>query len=282
MAAVALGAVIIGLAPIGLRLSELGPQATAVWRFALALPALALLAMRSPDGLAAPPNLRTVLVIAGLSFGLDMAFYHAALKQTLVANATLLSNMTPIFAALAGWLLLRERLGWRAAAGMGVGIGGAAVLAFAREGAGTGSASGDLLATISAIWYAGYLVAMRFARRDVSVTTAMLWTTASAIAIVLPAALAFQEPLLPQTLNGWLVLAGLGLVVQVCGQGLIAYGLGQLPIALSTVLLWLQPVVVAVLGWAMFGEAIAPLGFAGAALLLAGVFIVQTAVRSQR
>jgi drug/metabolite transporter (DMT)-like permease len=72
------------------------------------------------------------------------------------------------------------------------------------------------------------------------------------------------------------VLIGLGVVVHVCGQGLIAHGVGELPIALSTVLLWVQPIGAAILSWILFGEAIAPLGMLGGALLLAGVFIVQT------
>ncbi|MGE3867517.1 MAG: EamA family transporter, partial [Hyphomonadaceae bacterium] len=65
-------------------------------------------------------------------------------------------------------------------------------------------------------------------------------------------------------------------ILQVGGQGLIAVGLGRLPIALSTVLLWLQPLAAAALSWILFGEALAPLGIAGAALILLGVWIVQT------
>ena len=59
------------------------------------------------------------------------------------------------------------------------------------------------------------------------------------------------------------------------GKGLIAYGVGRLPIAMSTVLLWMQPLVAAVLSWIMFGEALTPLALAGAALILGGVYMVQ-------
>jgi drug/metabolite transporter (DMT)-like permease len=89
--------------------------------------------------------------------------------------------------------------------------------------------------------------------------------------------LAFREPLLPQTLNGWLVLLALGLVCHVGGQGLIAYGVGRLPIVASTVLLWMQPLVAAVLSWLMFGEALGALALTGAVLILAGIYIVQRA-----
>jgi drug/metabolite transporter (DMT)-like permease len=75
--------------------------------------------------------------------------------------------------------------------------------------------------------------------------------------------------------RGWVLLVALGVIVQVGGQGLIAYGVGRLPIVASTVLLWMQPLVAAVLAWVLFGEALGSLAFAGAALILAGIFTVQ-------
>ena len=65
--------------------------------------------------------------------------------------------------------------------------------------------------------------------------------------------------------------------MHVLGQGLIAYGVGRLPIVISTVLLWMQPLVAAALSWIMFGEALGALGFVGAALILTGLFVVQRA-----
>jgi drug/metabolite transporter (DMT)-like permease len=67
----------------------------------------------------------------------------------------------------------------------------------------------------------------------------------------------------------------LGVVTQAGGQGLIAAGLGRLPLALSAVLLWVQPVTAAGLSWALFGEALGPLALLGAALVLGGVWVVQ-------
>jgi drug/metabolite transporter (DMT)-like permease len=76
-------------------------------------------------------------------------------------------------------------------------------------------------------------------------------------------------------LHGWLILLGLALIVQVGGQGLVAYGVGRLPIVASTVLLWMQPLVAAALSWMMFGEALGALALVGAALVLAGIYVVQ-------
>jgi drug/metabolite transporter (DMT)-like permease len=86
---------------------------------------------------------------------------------------------------------------------------------------------------------------------------------------------ALGETMLPQTWVGWALVIGLGLFVQVGGQGLIAYGVGRLPIVVSTVLLWMQPLVAAALSWAMFDEALSAVALFGAALVLAGIYVVQ-------
>ncbi len=277
--AVAIGAALLGFAPIGLRLSDLGPQATALWRFAFALPVLGvlLLLQRGPR---APPALLPILALAGVSFGLDIAFWHAALTQTSVLNATLASNMTPLIAAAAGWVLFKERIGAGYALGVAVALSGAVLLSVARAQAGgaMGGArglSGDVMGLISAVWYAGYLIILRGARARASTIAVMFITTAAAGVFALAVTLAVGEPLWPHTARGWGVLIGLGLVVHVGGQGLIAYGLGKLPIALSTVLLWVQPIAAAGLSWILFGEALTPLALGGAALVLIGVWIVQ-------
>ena len=278
IASVALGAGLLGFAPIGMRLSELGPQATAFWRFAFALPLLAALFAFRPE---LPVRRVPILLIAGFCFGLDIAFWHAALGLTTVVNATLASNMTPIIAAAAGWLLFRERVTGAYLVGAGIALCGAVMLSYARAASGEetvrGDAGllGDVLGLVAAVWYAAYLIILRRERANATTFAVMLVTTFAAALFALCATLAMGEPLLPETWRGWIVLIGLGIVVHVGGQGLIASGLGGLPIALSTILLWVQPVAAAGLSWLLFGEALTPVAFAGAALVLAGVYLVQ-------
>lgn len=273
--AVAAGGLLLGLAPIGLRLSDLGPQATAFWRFAIAFPVLAALAWRFRDAAALTTRDTRGLLIAGACFGLDIALWHWALTLTTVANATLLSNMTPIVATLAGWLLFKERIGGAFLAGASIALAGAATLSLARAQGGQGQLSGDLLGLFAALWYAAYLILMRGLRTRVGVTTAMAVTTFAAMITAFLATLIAGEHWWPASLRTWGVLIGLGLVVHCGAQGLIAWGLGRLPITVSTVLLWLQPVAAAVLSWVLFGEALGPIALAGGAMVLAGIYIVQ-------
>lgn len=274
------GAALIGLAPILVRLSELGPQATNLWRFLLALPILALMAARAPK-----PSRAQVgwLALAGALFGFELSLWAAALFLTTVANATLMSNMTPVAAALFGWFLFKEKLPLTTLWGGLVALAGAVALAIGRAQMGEGPSTpeagwlGDGLGLVAALGYAGYLIIVRSLGVGVSVWTVMFWASLSAAAYALLASLAMGEVLLPQTMQGWGVLLALGLVTQLAGQGLIAYGVGRLPIVVSTILLWMQPLAAAVLSWILFGEALGPLALFGAGLILAGVFVVQRA-----
>lgn len=276
--AVTIGATLLGLSPICVRLSELGPQATNLWRFVLALPILGLLA-----GQGRAPSRPQIgwLLAAGLLFGLEVSLWAAALGLTTVTNATLLSNMTPIFAVGIGWLLFRERLARATALGGVTALAGAVILAVARAQSASGHAAGlhgwigDGLGFSAALGYAGYLMIVRALGGRVGVGAVMFWATLGAAVFELALSLALGETLLPRTAQGWIPLLVLGFIVQVGGQGLIAHGVGRLPIAISTVLLWMQPLAAAVLSWVMFDESLSPLALAGAALILGGVFVVQ-------
>ena len=76
--------------------SKTGPAAAGFWRFALALPLLAILASREPGGVATPPKWA---LLAGLFFALDLSFWHYGIVMTSVANATVLCNLTPVVVA---------------------------------------------------------------------------------------------------------------------------------------------------------------------------------------
>lgn len=263
-----------------MRLSEVGPQATAFWRFFFALPILAAAAFLLPRArgpLALTSRQFGVLILAGLFFGLELGLWHIALGKTSVLNATLASNMTPLIVAAAGFFLFKERVTRAFLVGVCVAISGALILSTARAQAGGGVASlqGDLFGLASAFGYAIYLILVGRARQTLDVRTVMLVTTAAAAVYALGAAVALGEVFWPQTWAGWAVVVALGVVTQAGGQGLIAAGLGQLPLALSAVVLWVQPVTAAMVSWLLFGEALGPFALLGAALVLGGVWIVQ-------
>jgi len=274
------GAVAIGFAPIFVRWTEVGLNATAFWRLALALPALWLLCRRTGNA-ALPRQGHGLLAFAGLCFALDLCFWHASIALTTVANATLLANLTPIVVVLFAWLVMGQRPTLRFSAGAALALAGAAGLALGSATPATGAAGGgsvllgNVYGVITAVAYAGYLLSVERARGAAAGLQVMLASTAVATLITGAVALALGEDFWPASGTGWLVLAGLALLVHVAGQGGIVWAVGQLPAGLSSVVILIQPVVAAGLGWLWLGEALGPLDLLCGLLVLAGVLIAR-------
>ena len=276
MAALIVGALAIAFSPIFVRLTGTGPAAAGFWRLGLALPALAVMTLlaRRPGGTHGP---RLLTVLAGLFFALDLGFWHYGVKFTTVANATILANLSPVAVAAGAWLMLGERPGKGFLAGLALSLVGVWAIAAAHGGGeGLNPSLGDGLSATTALWYAGYLLCVRKVRALQSTAEVMLWSTAVGAPLLLIAAALLGERILPTTIGGWGACIGLG-VVHVVGQGCIAWALGRLPAATASVVVLVQPVLTATLGWWIFAETMGPLQMLGAAAALAGVVIAQLA-----
>jgi drug/metabolite transporter (DMT)-like permease len=273
------GAFAIGFAPIFVRLSELGPTATAFHRLLLALPALWLwhaLAARGSD--ARQPASRSGyagLAVAGLFFAGDLACWHWSIALTSVANATLLANFAPVFVALAGFVFFGERFSRTFILGMAAALAGACVLMGRSFTLSPANLVGDALGLVTAAFYAGYIVSVGRLRATFSTATIMAWSGLVTCAALFPLAVWSGEDLVPMTLHGWAMLLGLALVSHAGGQSLIAYALAHLPAAFSSVSLLLQPAVAAVLAWVILGEALGPFQGLGAMMILAGIALAR-------
>jgi drug/metabolite transporter (DMT)-like permease len=277
LAALFAGACCIALSPIWVRVSEVGPTASAFWRVALAVPLLWALLAFSASGRFRPDGRRILLLLAaGAAFAGDLAFWHWSIRLTSVANSTLLANLASIFVTLAVWIFWRQRPGGLFLAGLGTSLGGTALLVRASLAASPTALLGDALGVATALFYAWYLMTVKSLReRGVAALQLMAVSTAITAALLYPIALASGEALLPRSSIGWLKLLGLAWISHAGGQGLIALALAQLPAAFSSVGLLLQPVMAALLAWLLLGEPLAPLQVAGGVVVLAGIYLAR-------
>jgi drug/metabolite transporter (DMT)-like permease len=267
------GAVCIGFAPILVKVSPVGMQATGMWRLLLALPALLLWWRLEPRTGLPTRAWAPWAALAGLGFALDLGLWHWSIHLTSIANATLLSNLAPVLVALGAWWWLDERPTVRLWLGLGIALAGAACLAGGDVAVGRDAVVGDLLGAGSAVGYAIYLLLLsRLGRsRPVGGTLAVAAAT-GALALGISAVVQ-GESLWPT--HGWWVLLLLGLGVHVVGQGLIALAFARLPAGYAAIILLLQPAVAAVAAWALFGQALGALQMAGACLVLAGARLAR-------
>jgi drug/metabolite transporter (DMT)-like permease len=278
LAALLAGASGIGFAPILVRLSEVGPAATAFFRILLALPVLWLMVAierRTRPDSPRPTRLDDFLWLglAGLFFTGDLAVWHWSLQFTTVTNSTLLTNCAPLLVTVGAWLILSENITLTFVFGMILAICGAALLAGASLSLSVRHLWGDLLALSTALFYAGYLLTVKKLRATFSAATVMAWSgVVSCLGLFLVAGLS-HETLRPRTAQGWNVLIALALVSHVGGQALIAFALGHLPASFSSVSLLWQPAVAAPLAWLILKEPISFKQGVGGLVVLGGILV---------
>ncbi|HTG44437.1 MAG TPA: DMT family transporter [Verrucomicrobiae bacterium] len=279
IAAVLLGATGIGVAPVLVRLSESGPVATAFFRIFLSLPLCWVWFLGSTGGKLERGAILP-LVMGGLFFAGDLSVWHLSLHLTTVANSTLLTNFAPIFVFLGARFFLKERLSPGVLGSVLIALSGAALLVLESFQFSPGNLRGDLLALLTAVFYAGYLVSTKQARRTASTAGVLAVSGLVSCPILFVIAWLSGETFLPQHPRGWAVLFGLALVSHILGQGFIAFGLAHLPASVSSVTLLWQPVVAAALAAVVLGERLTTLKILGGMVVLAGIYLAQRSMNA--
>ena len=178
-------------------------------------------------------------------------------------------------AGVGAWLLFRQRVSRLFLIALVVTLGGATLLIGPNFALGGRAMFGDALGVLTAVFYAGYMLAIKSASARTTTASLMAVTTSVAAIVLLPYALATADVFMPQSTSGWLVLAGLALIPHIAGQSLIAYGFAHLPAAFSSVSLLLQPVLAAIYAWVLLGEAIGPAQMLGGLVVLAGIYLAR-------
>ncbi|MAK61494.1 MAG: EamA family transporter [Ponticaulis sp.] len=270
------GSLMLGFAAIGLRLAVqdgVGAQTTALWRFLLALPMFGVIyafQRRFPK----KPTL--FVLLTGLFFGLDIGTWHLALTMTSVANATFIVNIGSICVGFLAWIFLRERPSVFWGIAVALALGGAWMLSQGGQSAsGSGGYRGDLVACIAACFISFYFLCGRIARRNTPALDVIFWATIVMAIVAAGYCILFSEPLLPQKPSDLTWPFFIALFSHIGGQALIIAGLGKAPAAIAGIMVILQPVGSALASWPMFGEELALLQLAGAALILVALLISQ-------
>ncbi|GAA0929572.1 DMT family transporter [Nonomuraea longicatena] len=212
------GALVISTSAPLVRLSDVSPATSALFRCAYAVPPMILLAWLERRRLGpAPPRTRRLAWAAGLLFALDLLLWHHAIDYVGAGLATVLGNLQVFIVAFAAWAIFRERPSASLMAATPVVFGGVVLISGVLDGA--DPARGALFGLATSLAYAAYLLLMRAGSGHAMGALAHSTVVATAAIALLGPLFGGADPLPSWPAHGWLLLLALG--PQVLGWVLI-------------------------------------------------------------
>lgn len=263
-------------------LREIAPAAVVWLRFGIGVAVLALYASFRKEWHFVPAReLRRFALLGFLGIAFHQWLQSTGLITAQASTSAWIIATSPVFIALLGWILLREKIGLMHFGGMAIAAGG--VLLVVTRGdlqtlaAGQFGEPGDILMLISAFTWALFSVYSRRGLRHHSPTLMMFWVMAFGWLFSCPLFFFQGSPaqITQLSLSGWIAILFLGLF---CSGIAYIYWYDALKIiAVSRVgaLLYLEPLIAAAVAAVILGEPILLVSVGGGGLILLGVWMVN-------
>lgn len=272
-AALLVGNLALACGPFLVRNAGVGPVAAGFWRLALALPFLWAIAWMLRQPVHLPKRGLTIAVgFAALFFAADLAAWHAGILLTKLGNATLFGNISSFFFAAWGLWLVRKWPSPLQGLALGLAALGCGLLMIGSAELSAANLRGDLLAALAGLLYTGYLILVERTRGKLQPLPLLFLASLFGAAMLLPAAMAAGERIIPEN---WTGLIALALCSQLIGQGLLVYALGHVPPLVVGIAMLTQPALSALLGWLYYGETLTPRDLIGAAMIVVALILVR-------
>ena len=241
-------------------------------RFAIGAAVLLPLALRRGTADLRTPGLLRAGALAGLALTAGYVLQTVGLQYTTSSVSAFLTYLLVVFVPLIVAGATRRLPPWQTAVGVALAVGGLALLG---GGPDVGTGRGELLTLACALAFAVHLLALADAapRLPVAALSAVQFAVVAGVLVVpglLTGGYAMGRGALAAAVYTGVATTGLAL-------GLQAWGQRRVSATRAALILMLEPVSAAVLGFAS-GERLGAAGGAGALLILAGILLSELAV----
>ena len=226
-------------------------------------------------------NLKSLVPLAAL--GLFQAIYQGsylfAVDLTGAGIATLIALcLPPVLAVILAAPLLGEKPGLVTIMALITAVIGTTMLVLSdMDTSGTLRLAGILMALLAALVYTGFTLTSRYSSTGTSVFTTAFICFFTAALILLPVVVLSGgfEGIQELELRHWLMVAFIGIVPTCIGYVSFFAGMKTTPATLSSIIVTLEPLFVALLAWIFLEEVLGPIGIAGALILTAAVIVAS-------
>jgi drug/metabolite transporter (DMT)-like permease len=216
-----------------------------------------------------------IAVLAGAFSGIDHALWGTALKETSVANATLLNYISPLWVSLIAIFILKEK--YKATYWLGLVLvlsGSVSILNIFNTNL-TFNFRGEGFAMISSFFYAGYFLLTQKGRTYLSTLQQLfisLFSCCLTLGIII---VILQLPIMGYSQTTYLIFILSAILSQLLGYFSLTHSLGKIPASIVSPSLTLQPVITALLAIPFANQSLTVYQITGGLLVLVGILTIN-------
>jgi len=220
------------------------------------------------------------IVTAGVGLAFHFWLWIESLKHVSVANSVLLVTAHPLLVGALSVRLLGERMESSQWAGMGIALGGIAMITAGDWKTGVGQELiGDLLALLGMVAFAAYLLIGRRLRQGLPTLVYVVPVYGVSALVLLLIVMVMSTPLIGYPAQDWAIFLALAVVCTIGGHTLYNYSLAHVPASLVSVTLLGEPVLSSLFAWLLLSEVPGWFVLPGGILVLMGIYMANVGGR---
>jgi drug/metabolite transporter (DMT)-like permease len=269
-----IGVVSVSFAAIFIRLAEAPPLIIGSYRLLMASLILWPLTLKYSRNELRDLTLRDLglTLVSGVFLGLHFGLWISSLSYTSVATSVILATSSPLFVAIASYVILKEKITREIITGIVVCFVGVAFICYGNWGIGTDSFIGGILALLGALAASGYMLIGRKLRQRMGLLVYSAIICSSAGILLLIASLVSGYSLSGYTGFTYLMIILLTVIPQLLGHLSLNWSLRFVSATLVTIAVLGEPVGANIWAFVILGEKPQLFEIIGSVFILAGIF----------
>lgn len=269
--ALVIGIICISIFPILVKLKLSPPIISAFYRMAIAASVLVPFALLS--GKLKVPSFKMLLltVLCGFIFALDVTVWNIAIQESTATQATLLTNLSPVWVGIGAFFFLKNKPTRNFWIGTVISIFGMITLVGFHFFVNLDFDLAFILAILSGIFYAIYMLVSKFVLYEVEVVPFITLSTLTSAIFLAILSFIMNEPFTGYSEMGWISLLVQGLICQLAAWLLLGYATKYMRATRVSVSLLGQAVLTTIFAWLFIGEEVSFQMIVGGLILLFGI-----------
>lgn len=271
--ALAIGILCISVFPILVKLNLTGGLISAFYRMAIAAMLLLPYVVITQKFKLPRTSILLLAIVCGLLFASDVAVWNISIQQSSATQATLLTNLSPVWVGVFSFLFLKNKPAINFWIGTLIAIFGMITLVGFEFFLNLNFNTAFLLAILSGVLYAVYMLVSKNILSEMDVVSFMMVTLLTSTLFLGIVCLILKEPFSGFSNLGWVVLFIQGIVCQLIAWLLISYATQNMRATRVSLSLLGQAVLATLLAWLFLDKKITFQMIIGGLILLFGIRI---------